>query len=71
MLHLSVMAYFRNAAERSWFFHMLVPALGLLVVLAVLSGMHAIALWVGCAWLFVGLLYGAYLNRQGRVVISV
>ncbi|MDR7151917.1 amino acid transporter [Hydrogenophaga palleronii] len=71
MLHLSVMAYFKNAAERSWFFHMLVPALGLLVVFAVLSGMHAMALGVGCAWLFVGLLYGAYLNRQGRVVISV
>lgn len=71
MLHISVLAFFRNAPDRSWFFHVMVPALGLLVVCAVLSGMHELALWVGIAWLTLGLLYGAYLHRRGRVVISV
>jgi amino acid transporter len=72
MLHVSVLVHFHRHAERRrpWP-HVVVPLLGLLVVAAVLSGMHPIALTVGGVWLAVGLLYGVFLKLRGRAELSV
>jgi amino acid transporter len=71
LLHISVLVHFKNRPYRSWFFHVTAPLLGLLVVFAVLSGMHAAAIWTGIVWLGLGIIYGAYLGRRGRVVMDV
>lgn len=71
MLHISVIVHFKNSPQRSWFFHLIAPALGLLVVFAVLTGMHEAAIWTGIVWLSVGIVYGTYLGRRGRVVMDV
>ncbi len=66
-LHVSVLAYF--CVERrstAWIRHWLVPICGIIVVLAVFSGMSALALKVGCAWTLVGLAYGLVLKSQHR-----
>jgi amino acid transporter len=71
-LHISVLAYFgvrqRSAALiRHW----LVPICGIVVVLAVFSGMSALAVKVGCAWLAVGLVYGLALKAMHREGLNV
>jgi amino acid transporter len=71
-LHISVLAYFgvrqRSAALiRHW----LVPICGIVVVLAVFSGMSALAVKVGCAWLAVGLVYGLALKAMHREELNV
>jgi amino acid transporter len=71
MLHLSLIAFFRNHDQRSLFFHLVAPGLGLITVCAVLTGMHPMAMKAGAGWLILGLLYGAYLNRRGRVVMDL
>jgi amino acid transporter len=71
MLHVSVIVHFKNRPNRSWFFHLAAPVLGLLVVFAVLTGMHEAAIWTGIVWLSLGLVYGTYLGRRGRVVMDV
>jgi amino acid transporter len=67
LLHLSVLAYFgvqrRSAA---WLRHWVVPVCGIIVVLAVFSGMSALAVKVGTAWLAAGLVYGAVLKALHR-----
>jgi amino acid transporter len=67
LLHLSVLAYFgvqrRSAA---WLRHWVVPVCGIIVVLAVFSGMSALAVKVGTAWLAAGLVYGAVLKALNR-----
>jgi amino acid transporter len=66
-LHLSVLAYFGvKRRSKSWIRHWLVPICGIVVVLAVFSGMSALAAKVGCAWLGVGLLYGLVLKAMHR-----
>jgi amino acid transporter len=71
-LHISVLAYFgvkrRSAA---WIRHWLVPICGIIVVLAVFSGMSALALKVGSAWLAVGLVYGLVLKAKHREELHV
>lgn len=71
MLHISVIVHFKNSPHRSWFFHVTAPVLGLLVVLAVLTGMHEAAIWTGIMWLSLGIIYGNYLGRRGRVIMDV
>ena len=71
MLHISVIVHFKNSPRRSWFFHLTAPILGLLVVFAVLTGMHEAAIWTGFVWLSLGVIYGTYLGRRGRVVMDV
>ncbi|TXT40673.1 MAG: putative transporter [Comamonadaceae bacterium] len=71
MLHISVIVHFKNSPHRSWFFHLIAPVLGLLVVFAVLTGMHEAAIWTGIVWLSLGVIYGTYLGRRGRVVMDV
>jgi amino acid transporter len=71
-LHVSVLAYFgvkrRSAA---WIRHRLVPICGIIVVLAVFSGMSALAVKVGSAWLAVGLVYGLVLKAKHRGELQV
>jgi amino acid transporter len=71
-LHISVLAYFgvrrRSAA---WIRHWLVPVCGIVVVLAVFSGMSALAVKVGSAWLLVGLVYGLVLKSKHREELHV
>jgi amino acid transporter len=71
-LHISVLAYFgiqrRSAA---WIRHWLVPICGIIVVLAVFSGMSALAVKVGSAWLVVGVVYGLVLKAKRREELHV
>lgn len=71
MLHISVIVHFRNSPRRSWFFHLMAPVLGLLVVFAVVSGMHEAAILTGVIWLSLGIVYGTYLGRRGRAIMNV
>jgi amino acid transporter len=58
-LHVSVLARFGFRPHcRAWVAHRVVPLLGIVVVSAVFSGMSALAVKVGSAWLIAGLLYG-------------
>ena len=67
-----MLAYFgvklRSAA---WIRHWLVPICGIIVVLAVFSGMSALAVKVGSVWLAVGLVYGLVLKAKHREEIHV
>ncbi|MGO9626204.1 MAG: APC family permease [Steroidobacteraceae bacterium] len=66
-LHVSVLARFAfKLHSRAWGTHWLVPVCGIVVVLAVFSGMSALAAKVGCLWLSAGLLYGALLKAKHR-----
>ena len=66
-LHLSVVARFGvKRRSRAWIRHWVVPSCGIVVVLAVFSGMSALAVKVGCAWLAAGLIYGAVLKAMHR-----
>jgi hypothetical protein len=46
--------------------HWVVPICGFLVVLAVFSGMSALAVKVGLTWLAAGLVYGVVLRAKNR-----
>jgi amino acid transporter len=66
-LHVSVLAYFCvKRRSTAWIRHWLVPICGIIVVLAVFSGMSTLAVKVGCAWTLVGLAYGLVLKSQHR-----
>ena len=63
MLHASVLVEFAwRRRSRRWLVHWATPALGIAVVLMVLSGMSAIALTVGMCWLAAGSLWGLLLR---------
>jgi amino acid transporter len=67
LLQVSVIAHFGTQQKsRQWFAHWLVPLVGIAVVMAVLSGLNALALKVGLAWLAVGMIYGAVLHARQR-----
>ena len=66
-LHVSVLVYFCvKRRSGAWVRHALVPICGIIVVLAVFSGMSALAAKVGVAWLAVGLVYGMVLKAKHR-----
>jgi amino acid transporter len=71
-LHISVLMYF-GIKRRSvaWIRHWVVPICGIIVVLAVFSGMSALAVKVGSAWLAVGLVYGLVLKAKHRGELHV
>lgn len=72
MLHTAVLVHFqKHPAERNVFLHRVVPMVGIISVLAILSGMHAAALQVGLAWILVGCVYGLYLSRRGRTALHI
>jgi amino acid transporter len=71
-LHVSVFSYFgikrrSVSAMRHW----VVPICGIIVVLAVFSGMSALAVKVGTAWLAIGLVYGLVLKAKHREELHV
>jgi amino acid transporter len=71
-LHVSVLARFGlRLRSRAWAAHWVVPVLGIVVVLAVFSGMSALAVKVGSAWLAAGLLYGTILKAMRREELRV
>ena len=71
-LHISVLVYF-GVKRRStlWIRHWLVPMCGMAVVLAVFSGMSALAVKVGSTWLIAGLIYGLVLKAKHRDELHV
>jgi amino acid transporter len=67
LLHVSVIAHFGvRGRSRAWFAHWTAPLMGIGVVLAVFSGMSALAVRVGLTWLAVGVVYGGVLKLKGR-----
>jgi amino acid transporter len=72
LLHISVLARFAvKLRSRNWLAHWAVPICGIIVVLAVFSGMSALAAKVGMSWLLLGLLYGAVLRAKHREELHV
>jgi amino acid transporter len=66
-LHVSVLARFAvKQRSRHWAAHWMVPICGIVVVLAVFSGMSALAVKVGTAWLAAGIGYGIILKTKHR-----
>ena len=71
-LHVSVLVRFVvRLRSRAWATHAVVPLLGIIVVLAVFSGMSRLAMQVGSMWLAVGLVYGAVLKAKHREELHV
>jgi hypothetical protein len=71
-LHVSVLARFGfRRRSRAWAVHWAVPLLGIVAVLGVFSGMSALAVRVGSAWLVAGLLFGAVLKAGRRQELQV
>src|SRR3984893_19558549 len=71
-LHVSVLSRFGyKLRSRALVPHWAVPICGIIVVLAVFSGMSALALKVGFAWLAAGIIYGAVLKAKRREELHV
>jgi amino acid transporter len=71
-LHVSVLSFFGlKGVKAQWIRHRLVPVCGIVVVLAVFSGMSALAVKVGSAWLGAGLVYGLVLKAKHREELNV
>jgi hypothetical protein len=71
-LHVSVLARFGfRRRSRAWAVHWAVPLLGIVAVLGVFSGMSALAVRVGSAWLVAGLLFGTVLKAGRRQELQV
>ena len=67
LLHVSVLRRFAlRDRSRHLIAHWLVPICGIVVVLAVFSGMSAPAMKVGMGWLIAGLAYGLVLKAKHR-----
>jgi amino acid transporter len=67
LLHVAVLAHFAvKGRSRAWVAHWLVPVCGIVVVLAVFSGMSRLAAEVGGAWLLAGVAYGLVLKHLHR-----
>jgi amino acid transporter len=72
LLHVSVIALFWfKARSGRWIVHLLVPVAGIIVVLAVLSGMSSLAMMLGLSWLAVGLAYGTVLTKRRRAELTI
>ena len=71
-LHVSVLSYFGiKRRSASLMRHWAVPICGIIVVLAVFSGMSALAVKVGTVWLAIGLVYGLVLKAKHREELHV
>ena len=72
LLHVSVIVEFGvRRRSASWFAHWVAPICGIIVVLAVLSGMTGMAVRVGLGWLAVGIVYGLVLRARHRDELRV
>jgi amino acid transporter len=72
LLHVSVIGLFwvKESSGR-WIAHLVVPVMGIVVVLAVLSGMSSLAMSLGLSWLGIGLAYGAFLRKRRRTALAI
>lgn len=72
LLHVSVIALFWvKGRSGRWVVHLVVPVAGIIVVLAVMSGMSALATTLGLGWLVVGLGYGVVLTKRRRAELAI
>jgi amino acid transporter len=72
LLHVSVIVLFWvKMRSRRWVMHLVVPAAGIAVVLAVLTGMSSVAMMLGLSWLGIGLVYGAVLRKRRRTDLTI
>jgi amino acid transporter len=72
LLHVSVITLFwfkRRSGQ--WVVHLVVPLAGIIVVLAVLSGMSSLAMAFGLSWLCAGLVYGWMLRKRHRTELTI
>jgi hypothetical protein len=71
-LHVSVLSRFGyKQRSRAFVSHWAVPVCGIIVVLAVFSGMSTLAVKVGSVWLVAGFIYGAVLKAKRREELHV
>ena len=72
LLHVSVIVLFWvKGRSGKWIAHLAAPVAGILVVLAVLSGMSPVAKTIGLMWLGVGLVYGVILTKRRRAELAI
>jgi amino acid transporter len=72
LLHVSVIAQFWvKGRSGRWIVHLAVPVAGIIVVLAVLSGMSPLARILGVAWLIAGTVYGGILTSRRRAELAI
>jgi hypothetical protein len=72
LLHVSVIAQFWvKARSGRWIVHLAIPVAGIIVVLAVLSGMSPLAMALGIGWLVAGLVYGMILVSRRRAELAI
>ena len=72
LLHVSVIAQFWvKARSGRWVVHLLVPVAGIIVVLAVLSGMSPLAMMLGTVWLICGVAWGIILVNRRRAELAI
>jgi amino acid transporter len=72
LLHVSVIALFWvKGRSGRWIIHLAVPVAGILVVLAVLSGMSQLAKILGVLWLIAGIVYGGILTSRRRAELAI
>ncbi|HVW68175.1 MAG TPA: APC family permease [Steroidobacteraceae bacterium] len=72
LLHVSVIVLFwLKRRSGRWLVHLAVPVAGIIVVLAVMSGMSTLAATLGICWLAVGLIYGLVLHRRHRDTLTI
>jgi hypothetical protein len=72
LLHVSVITLFwLKRRSGQWVVHLVVPLAGIIVVLAVLSGMSSLAMVFGLSWLCVGLVYGWMLRKRHRTELTI
>jgi amino acid transporter len=69
LVHLSVMAYFLwRRKSRDWYRHLILPAIGFLIIAYVFFNLNRNAMIIGCAWLAVGVANLLWLRFRGRPV---
>jgi amino acid transporter len=72
LLHVSVIAQFWvKGRSGRWVVHLLIPVAGIIVVLAVLSGMSSLAMTLGTVWLICGVVWGIILVNRRRAELAI
>jgi amino acid transporter len=69
LLHLSVIAYFRRNPARDWLRHIVVPAIGFLIIGYVLWNAEVNAKIAGGCWLAAGIVYYVAMRARGCSVV--